>query len=135
MIPIPAILTSLFSIGSDWLEGRRKLKAVKLDSEVKLAQAKADAMIKLMAEKQSADIAWENLSIQNNGWRDEWFTILLSIPMVLCFIPGGAVYVGQGFDALNESTPDWYQWAFLVAVASSFGYKKIADLMSLRKGV
>ena len=135
MIPAIPIITSLIGIGKEWLQGRSKLKAVELENKIKLAQAKTEAQITLMANQQAADVAWENLSIQNNGWRDEFFTIVLSIPLVMCFIPGGAEYVRQGFDALNASTPDWYQWAVLVAIASSFGYKKIADLMSLKKGV
>lgn len=135
MIPVIPIITSILSIGKEWLNGRSQLKAVELENKIKLAQAKTEAQIALMANKQAADVAWENLSITNSGWKDEWFTILLSIPMVLCFIPGGAAYVEAGFNALNASTPDWYQYAFLVAVASSFGFKKLTDLMNLRKGV
>jgi len=135
MIPAIPIITSLIGIGKEWLNGRSQLKAVELENKIKLAQAKTEAQIALMANKQAADVAWENLSITNSGWKDEWFTILLSIPMVLCFIPGGAAYVEAGFNALNASTPDWYQYAFLVAVASSFGFKKLTDLMNLRKGV
>jgi len=135
MIPVIPIITSLIGIGKEWLNGRSQLKAVELENKIKLAQAKTEAQIALMANKQAADVAWENLSITNSGWKDEWFTILLSIPMVLCFIPGGAAYVEAGFNALNASTPDWYQYAFLVAVASSFGFKKLTDLMNLRKGV
>jgi len=134
MIPAIPIITSLIGIGKEWLQGRSKLKAVELENKIKLAQAKTEAQIALMANKQAADVAWENLSITNSGWKDEWFTILLSIPMILCFIPGGAAYVEAGFNALNQSTPDWYQYAFLVAVASSFGFKKLTDLMNLRKG-
>ena len=133
-LPILSVLTEGFSIFGDWLKDRRVRKQAKLESDLKLNEAKTTAMIKQMETQQTADIAWENLSIQNNGWKDEWFTVLLSIPMILCFIPGGAQYVKAGFDALNESTPEWYQYAFLVAVASAFGFKKLTDLMNLRKG-
>jgi|GEM_PF-3305465 len=34
----------------------------------------------------------------------------------------------------REACPEWYRWAFLVAVSSSFGYRKLADMMKLRKG-
>ena len=134
MIPLLPIVTSIFSIGSDWLKGRKELKAVELEGKIALSKAKTEATIALMANKQAADVAWENLSITNSGWKDEWFTILLSIPMVMCFVPGLDVYVEAGFNALNASTPEWYQWAFLVAVGSSFGVRKLTDFMSLRKG-
>ena len=100
-----------------------------------MATAKTEAMIARMANKASADVAWENLSIENAGWKDEWFTLMLSVPVVMCFIPGGAPYVQAGFAALSASTPEWFTYAFLVAVGSSFGVRKLTDFMSLRKGV
>ena len=134
MIGITAIISSITSMASGWLDARTLRNQAKLQSSLKLDEAKVEAQIKRMAQSASADIAWENLSITNSGWKDEWFTILLSIPMVMCFVPGGAQYVQAGFEALNASTPEWYQWAFLVAVGSSFGVRKLTDFMSLRKG-
>lgn len=134
MLGLPALISSIVNMGSTWLNGRALLKKTKLDGQIVLAQAKTVAMVSRMEKQQTADIAWEELSIENSGWKDEWFTILLSIPMILCFIPGGAPYVFDGFTALKQSTPEWYQYAFLVAVASSFGVKKLTDFMSLRKG-
>jgi len=129
-----SLLAPGVAIGRDWLAARSKRKQAKLDTELRLNEAKTEAMIQRMQTQQAADISWENLSIQNNGWRDEWFTLLLSVPVVLCFIPGGDVYVQAGFEALDTSTPDWFQYSFLVAVASSFGYRKLADFMKLRNG-
>jgi hypothetical protein len=136
-MPFPAIpiITEVVSIAKGWLSAHQQRKQAKLNSELKLEEARADAMIELMKNQQAADVAWETLSIQRNGWKDEWFTVLLSIPMVLCFVPGGAQYVKAGFDALQASTPEWYQWAFLIAVGSAFGIRKFADLMQLKKGV
>lgn len=133
--------TSLIEIGRNLLggvttmvTGWQERKKVSLEAEVKLAQAKVDAQIEYMKSQQAADIAWENLSIGNSGWKDEWFVLLLSIPAVLCFIPGMDVYVFKGFESL-KNCPDWYSWALMVAVGSSFGYRKIADFMATKKGV
>lgn len=90
-------------------------------------------MIEKLQTGQAADIAWEQTSISNSGWKDEWFTLLLSIPAVMCFIPGGAEFVVAGFTAF-DGCPEWYKWAFSIAVASSFGFRKLADIMSLKKG-
>jgi hypothetical protein len=116
------------------VEGWQERKKIELESDKKIAIAVTDAKIRRLEVEQGADISWENTSISNSGWKDEWFTIILSIPAVLCFVPGGAEYVTAGFDSLRD-TPDWYQWAFMVAVASSFGYRKLADFMALKKGV
>ena len=98
-----------------------------------MKQSHSEGMIKRLETGQAADIAWEQTSINNSGWKDEWFTILLSIPAILCFIPGMADFVMAGFRAL-DFCPEWYKWAFSIAVASSFGFRKFADVMSLKKG-
>lgn len=123
------VFAPLVGVFSDW-QARKKAK---LESDLRVNEAKTEAKIDLLKTEKAADIAWENTSITQAGWKDEWFTVVLSIPAILCFIPGMADYVKAGFAAL-EQTPEWYQWAFLVAVASSFGYKKLADFMALKRG-
>ena len=129
-MPFPAIplISTALEMGREWLEGRRKIKQAKVEGEIKVVEARTEATIEYAKTEQGIRADWNKLSIENAGWKDEWFTILLSIPMVLCFIPGGAQYVEAGFTALRETTPEWYQYAFLVAVASSFGFKKLADI-------
>lgn len=123
------LLGGVTSIVTGWQERKK----VALEAEVKLAQVKVEAQIEYMKNQQAADIAWENLSIGNSGWKDEWFVLLLSIPAVLCFIPGMDVYVFKGFESL-KNCPDWYSWMLGIAVGSSFGYRKIADFMAFKKG-
>ena len=116
------------------VDGWQKRKTMRVENEAWLEAAAVEAKIRMLETSQAGDIAWENTSINNAGWKDEWFTVLLSIPAALCFLPGGEVYVVNGFHAL-DSCPEWYRWSFLVAVGSSFGYRRIADFMSLKKGV
>jgi len=52
----------------------------------------------------------------STSWKDEYITLVISIPLVLCFIPGSTQIVQDGFAALNL-TPDWYQY-LVVAVFS-----------------
>lgn len=123
------VVSPLTTLATGWQSRKR----AKLDSDLQINEAKTTSKVKRLETGQKADIAWENTSIDQSGWKDEWFTIILSIPAILCFIPGMDIYVSNGFEALDK-TPEWYRWAFLVAVGSSFGYKRIADYMSLRKG-
>lgn len=127
--PFIPIIGDLLGIGRDWLEGQRKIKQATIEGKLKVTEARTAAVIRLAETGQQLDAAWELKSLENSSWKDEWFVILLSIPMVLCFIPGGADVVRAGFTSLQESTPDWYQYAFLVAVASSFGFKKLTEIM------
>ena len=117
----------------DLLKGWQERRKIALENEVALARAKTDAMIKMMETKQTADIAWENLSITNSGWKDEDWTLVLSIPAIMCFFPGLAEYVRAGFEALS-TCPEWYQWALGIAVGSAFGIRKFAEFMNFKKG-
>ena len=131
--PVLGFLTTIGDLIAGPIKSWQQRKQAKLESDLKINEAKTEAKIERLKTGQQADIAWENTSIEQSSWKDEWFTIVLSIPAILCFIPGMAAYVRAGFEALRK-TPDWYQWAFLVAIGSSFGYRKIADFMALKKG-
>jgi len=133
MNPVYDLIAGLVSPVTEFIKGWQERKRAKLESELAVHAAVTQAKIQRLATAQEADIAWENLSIGNSGWKDEWFTIILSIPAILCFIPGLADVVYRGFDAL-KNCPDWYQWGLMIAIGSSFGYRKIADFMSLKKG-
>ena len=113
--------------------GWQKRKTAKLDSDLAISQAKTTANIKKIETGQTADIAWEKTSLEQSGWKDEYWTIVLSIPMVMCFIPGLVVYVEKGF-AVLQNTPEWYRYVIGVAIGSAFGVRQIANFMNLKKG-
>jgi hypothetical protein len=56
------------------------------------------------------------------SWKDEYLIIILSAPVIMCFIPPLAPYALEGFRVL-ATTPEWYRWAFLGAVVASFGLR------------
>ena len=60
-------------------------------------------------------------------WKDEWLTILFSIPLVLAFVPGCEDIVQIGFAQL-QLMPDWYKYALSVIVAASFGVRSATKL-------
>ena len=126
---LKGLISPITGMIGDW----QKRKAVKLEGDIAIATAKTNSMVKRLETGQQADIAWEQLSISKSGWRDDYWTIILSIPAVLVFIPGCVVYVRDGFTALS-GMPGWYQWAIGIAIGSAFGYKRIADFMALKKG-
>ena len=115
------------------VSGWQARKTVKLEGDLAVAKAVTDAKIEKVKTGQAADIAWEKTSLDQSGWKDEYWTIVLSIPMVLCFIPGLVDYVIQGFNALQK-TPEWYQYVLGVAIGSAFGVRQIASFMKLKKG-
>lgn len=74
------------------------------------------------------DSNWENIHATNsaNSWKDEWFTILFSVPCVLAFFPEMVPVVMQGFAAL-DAMPEWYKGFLGAAVAASFGLRGLAN--------
>lgn len=86
------------------------------------------------------DADWESkmADASANSWKDEWFTVILSIPLLLI---GYAVTVDDvtiiervkaGFQALEE-LPEFYQYLLFMAVSASFGIKGADKIMAMRK--
>ena len=94
-------------------------------AEAKLKLTEAEAKAKIMLSKETSIADWERIMAQGsqNSWKDEWLTILFSIPLVLVFLGDtGRQVVADGFAAL-EMMPDWYQYTLGVIVAASFGVR------------
>lgn len=68
------------------------------------------------------------------GWKDEFWTVVISMPLILAWCPWTADWVTHGFETF-ATMPDWYQIAFGICVSSAFGFKKFAEIMSLKNGV
>jgi hypothetical protein len=119
---IPSVINGIANIGVKYMER----KQVEAQGKVDLAKARVQGEIDLKKTQMQGDQEYDVKVAEQmeTSWKDEWLTILLSIPAILCFIPGGAKYVADGFGALKD-TPEWYQWAFLGMIIASFGLKSI----------
>ena len=81
-----------------------------------------DGADELIQQGQQMDNAWELEQIKNSGWKDEFVLLLLSIPLVMSFIPKMQPYVVEGFAALS-TTPEWYQWLILAVFTAVYGIR------------
>ena len=83
--------------------------------------------------------SWEQLmaSASATSWKDEWFTLLLSAPVVALMWGIGMNDVeildriGIAFEELNR-LPDWYQYLLFMAVSASFGIRGADKLLALK---
>jgi hypothetical protein len=115
--------------GAKILERSSKRKDARLEAETKVLVARAEAEAKRLEKAQDAEIAWDNTvaSQMSTSWKDEWFTIMLSIPLMLAFMgEWGRDRVAEGFQAVS-GVPEWYKVAFLTAIAASFGVRALVD--------
>ena len=111
---IGPIVEAVGGVATQWLKNRGEVAVAK--HERKLQQIKSDA-------------SWDEQAMINsqNSWKDEWLTILISIPLVGCFIPPTVPAIMEGFDTLSQM-PTWYQYMISVVVAASFGVRSLIGL-------
>jgi hypothetical protein len=115
-----AFIGPLTELAGGWLKGKADKNAAA--AQLKLTEAKAKAQILLSKETSVAD--WERIMAEGAkaSWKDEWFVIVLSIPLILAFIPGAEGWVDRGFEQLNKA-PDWYFYSLGIAISASFGVR------------
>ena len=119
-MPIPALAIPVISLVSTLFKGWIGAKKVKSEGKIKIAQAKVEATVTRIKGQQQMDANAAN--DMKHSWKDEFLTILMSIPVIMCFIPGLSQYALEGFKIL-EQTPEWYRWCFLGIIAASFGLR------------
>ncbi|MCH2165545.1 MAG: hypothetical protein MK098_12955 [Marinovum sp.] len=105
----------IVGFGAEVLKSRKELKI-----------AEIDAKAKRFADGQIAEKEWEAMAAQNaaTSWLDEYWTLILSIPLILCFIPGMESVVREGFSRLAE-IPDWYIWSIGASISFAFARRSV----------
>ncbi len=107
------VLTALISPVANYLTKRS-------DNKTAIKQKQLDRV--MSSDDKVAE--WESIQAEGgrHSWKDEFWTIVLAIPAIGCFIPGGAIYMTEGFEALAQM-PDFYQYWLGVAVLTAFGIR------------
>ena len=99
----------------------------------KVAVQKANAEIKV--KQATGEIDWdiEAIKATQNSWKDEWITLLFSIPLILAFCGDwGNQIVQAGFASL-ETMPTWYQYSLGGIVSASIGMRSVSKFFKGNK--
>jgi hypothetical protein len=118
---IGQLLGPITNIVGGIVQGKMEQKAA--ESKAKVAKAEAQAQIMLSQATSEAD--WEKIMAEGSqeSWKDEWLTILFSVPLILAFCgEWGRDIVQDGFVALN-AMPDYYRYTLGAIVSASFGIR------------
>lgn len=128
---IGQLLGPISQLAGTWLTGKVEEKAAQ--NKVKVAKAEAEAAIMVSAATSEAE--WDRImaNASANSWKDEWLTILFSIPLILAFCGDwGRGIVSEGFAAL-EAMPSYYQYTLGVIVSASFGVRAATKFFGGKK--
>ena len=85
---------------------------------------KIDVATELAKQGIQIESNWDTNAQQDmkTSWKDEYLTILFSVPLILAFIPATQESILKGFETLNK-TPDWYMMLVMGIVAAVFGLR------------
>jgi hypothetical protein len=120
-----AIIGPVAGLAKSYLSNKAEEKQAKHQAKMSIIQNDADW------ESKMADAS-------KDSWKDEFWTIVLAIPI---FMVGYAIAandvtiisrVSDGFKALEE-LPEWYQYLLFIAISSSFGVRGVGKIMGMRK--
>ena len=95
------------------------LKKIERQGELDIANQKAETDYDLEALKQS-----------QVSWRDEYLTILLSLPFIGSFLPVVQEYVVRGWGYLDKA-PVWFQASWIGVIAATFGLRWLFSRQSI----
>jgi len=124
-----SLLGPVASIVGSFVESRVE----KQKGKTKVAVAKAEAEAEVYKQTALQEGNWDKIMAQGSqqSLKDEWLTILFSIPLILAFIPGAEGIVQNGFEQL-EMMPSWYQYSLGIIVAASFGVRSATKFFGKR---
>jgi hypothetical protein len=122
---ILSFLRPVANVAKVWFEGRAEKAQMELQAKLEIAKAKAAIAQKVA----TGELEWNQTMAEasSSSWKDEWLTILVSIPLILAFT-GHEDIVMRGFAAL-DTMPDYYKTAVGVVFAASFGIQSVKNMM------
>ena len=118
------LIGPVVELAGTYLKGRVERSRAEVEAKVATSAAKAAVMTKVAAGEMEWNQAWAEGA--QKSWKDEWLTILVSIPLILAFT-GYEDVVQRGFEAL-DTMPDYYKTAVGVVFAASFGIQSVTKM-------
>jgi len=117
---IGQIFSSLTGLATSYLDSKTAVKLT--EAEIKKKQL-------------TGEIDWDLEAIKStqSSYKDEWITLLFSIPMILAFCGDtGRQIVTDGFEALHNM-PQWYQVGLGAVVSASVGQRAVSKYFGAKK--
>lgn len=65
------------------------------------------------------------------SWLDEFWSVLLALPLLFSFVPWVQDFVSRGFRILQSDAPGWYLASVGLAVAWAFGRRALPSALDV----
>lgn len=124
------ILSPVTDLVKSWNDGRIKIKEAKLN--VELAKYNSEAEKWKSAHEAETDWDLEALRASKNSWKDEYLTIILTMPFIASFFPQVQDYIALGWEYVSRA-PEWYQVSLIGVIAASFGLRWMFNKKLVKK--
>ena len=116
---------------SDKSKAKAKLRKAELDEKIAISLAKIDILTTTTDNRFKLDmLAMQNM---NKSYKDEFFMIMFSLPMILAFIPSMQEVALKGFNVIAKM-PKWYVSLVVGMVVVTFGMRQmLSDFLNKNK--
>lgn len=119
---LSSLVSGLISPVVNYFNTRQQLSAQEAANKLAFLKAVGDRQAQLVSQGLAADATWELESIKAGQQYRGFELYVISVPIIMCFIPGGAAYVDAGFKAIAQ-TPNWFQLTFMVLFFANYGVR------------
>lgn len=114
------IIKGIIGLGKGAIEAKKMKQEKRLELDLKKMEHRAT--LDTMNQKAMSDYDIEAIKAQKESWKDEYLTILMSLPIIGSFVPGVQENIATGWKYVALA-PDWYVLSFLGIVAATFGLR------------
>ena len=127
---IGSIGSAIISGVSDYFKGKQEISKTKLEGDIKVLIAEAEAKVKRLERESEQDYDLDRLATENmeKSWKDELILLIWLTPVAMCFIPEYHVYVTNGFASL-ALVPDWYMGILVGMVVVIYGMRGLLKMV------
>ncbi|NTV26673.1 MAG: hypothetical protein HGB01_10770 [Chlorobiaceae bacterium] len=119
-VPILDIISGGFGLVKGLIDNKKAKQEKQL--EIDLKKMENQAALDMADQKATTDYDLASLDASKTSWKDEYLTILLSMPVIGSFLPGIQDYVVNGWGYLAKA-PQWFQISFIGVIAATFGLR------------
>ena len=113
-------IKAVSDLGTQYLKNR----TLKAEQSHAIEQARVEAQIKMISKSADTEKDYDLAALHQTqfSWKDEFALLIITLPFIASFVPGLQDYIATGFTYI-ANTPDWYQMAFMGAIAASLGIR------------